>query len=59
MFGSRKPFPDFGDGVDNDLADDMYYNQSMFHRSDKDVSFDLCVSVLSLTLANAAEKYCL
>ncbi|MEQ2251288.1 CCR4-NOT transcription complex subunit 2 [Ilyodon furcidens] len=38
MFGSRKPFPDFGDGVDNDLADDMYYSQqSMFHRSDKDM----------------------
>uniref|UniRef100_A0A3Q2QGW8 CCR4-NOT transcription complex subunit 2 n=1 Tax=Fundulus heteroclitus TaxID=8078 RepID=A0A3Q2QGW8_FUNHE len=40
MFGSRKPFPDFGDGVDNDLADDLYYSQqSMFHRPDKDVSF--------------------
>ncbi|XP_015237774.1 CCR4-NOT transcription complex subunit 2 isoform X2 [Cyprinodon tularosa] len=38
MFGSRKPFPDFGDGVDNDLADEMYYSQqSMFHRSDKDM----------------------
>ncbi|KAM4554012.1 CCR4-NOT transcription complex subunit 2 [Fundulus diaphanus] len=38
MFGSRKPFPDFGDGVDNDLADDIYYSQqSMFHRPDKDM----------------------
>lgn len=59
MFGSSKPFPDFGDGVDNDLVDDMYYSQqSMFHRSDKDVRF-LHISFLSLTLANTPGDVCL
>lgn len=42
MFGARKKFVEFVEGVDNDFPDEsMYYNQpSMFpHRSDKDVSF--------------------
>lgn len=51
MFGARKKFVEFVEVVDNDFPDEnMYYNQpSMFpHRSDKDVSFVLCLQTLIL-----------